>query len=165
MAGLLGRYEQHACQPSTQRVPKIADLSRSQPEAQLSSGSASGLLGSLPDTLGMPATKKVSFASLEGQTPGGSRPGSVPGSPHSSSLRGSRAFWDHLQEGNSKLKPLAGSSTPPDARSKVPDAGSKGRDSSDLGVQEMRDLMRRLNFSKYVHIISHCFQPHATCTP
>lgn len=118
-----------------------ADLSRSQPEPHLSSGSTTGLLGSTPDVPGMPATRKVSFASLGGHTPAGSRPGSVPSSPHSNSVRGSKSYWDHMQEGNTNPKPPPGSSP-------LPDASGKPRDSSDLGVQETRELMRRLNFSK-----------------
>ena len=117
------------------------DLSRSQPDAlQCSSSGASGLLGSVPDMPGMPVTRKVSFGSLGGQTPGGSQHGS----PRGGSQRAAKGYWDNLHAdtgGPERSKERAAS---------LDMAGpARGRDSSDLGVQEMRELMRRLNFSKY----------------
>lgn len=85
----------------------------------------------------MPKVKKVSFGDFGAQTPGNSQHGSVAGG----SQRGAKSYWDHLQK----------TDTPPDVRAQAANTSeANARKSTDLGVPEMRDLMRKLNFSKSV---------------
>ena len=118
-----------------------ADLSRSHPDAPDLSR-----ISSIPDLPGMPKMKKVSFGNLLGtpggtpmtprslETPNSSQHGSRSGSQHNA-----KSYWEHLQTEIPGKSQATQSQTPKDPAK---------RDSTDLGVQEMRNLMRRLNFSK-----------------